>query len=203
MHTVSFTTSTTDLFHFSNSQKKVRKLVGSHQMRIWLAAALCILWPSLAKMKGKNPSLAHTTLPPSHEVLPWANSVLSTRITPRENEKECVWEWDREGGASKLCPGWVRGGGGWECRRSNSLTFLGNRTKGKSEQLLQDKEVQREEWGGEEWKNNKDALKEHSGQERSGGICSCARQEDMKRKWADRLREEQNSREVIKSQACQ
>lgn len=150
MHTVSFTTSTTDC----SPSQTLRRKWGSRgdQTSIWLAAALRILWPSLAEMKGKNPSLEHTTLPPSHEVLPWANSVLGTRITPRENEKECVWEWDREGGASKLCPEWARGGGGWECRRSNSLRFLGNRTEGKSEQLLQDNEVQREGWGGEAWK---------------------------------------------------
>lgn len=129
----SFTTSTIDC----SPSRTLRRQWGSRgdQTSIWLVAALCILWPSLAEMKGRNSYLEHTTLPPSHEVLPWANSVLGTRVTLRENEKECVWEWDREGGASKGCPGGVRGGGGWERRRSNSLTFLGNRTEGKSETM--------------------------------------------------------------------
>lgn len=77
---------------------------GSHQMSIWLAAAFCILWPSLAtEMNGKNSSLAHITLPPSHEVLPWANSVLNTRITlgeERESDCVCLSEIGREGQAS-------------------------------------------------------------------------------------------------------
>lgn len=103
---------------FPNYHLKLVKLGFTHKRQRghiklafdWLIdAAHCIPWQSLAtSLKGKSFSSTHTLLS-SHEVLPWANSVPTTRITHITLRERvgvtvyvCLRESQREGGASKL-----------------------------------------------------------------------------------------------------
>lgn len=178
----SLTTTSTTECSLSQTLRRNGWLRGSHQMSVWLAATLCILWPSLAtEMKGETPSLVHITLPPSHEVLPRANSVLGARITLGESERVnglCVFEWDREGRTSKLCPGWARGGGGGEKQQLQiSRETDGRKVWAASKTSTERKQDELEKYEGKE---RKDASTHNTVDKRSRGICSCVSQEDIR-----------------------